>query len=717
MRIDHHAYQRATRVAGVGFLVQLGIGLTLLIFSLVGTEQVPQDTAFLFGSLYILLGLLVWLGLIVIFNQHKLERLEALEEDELAASRERPRDSESVFTAEEEMRVAARRLRLMHKWFMPATSLVLAAALSFLAWLMLRQLSAIAEGLAEYRWTVHIGWAVAICLAFSAVSFIVSRFVAGMAKQPAWQNLRGGAAYMVGNALVTLAIAVGIGFRFFENENVIRGVAYAIPIFMIVVAAEIVLNFILNLYRPRIPGETPRPAFDSKLLSLFSAPDSLVRSINEAVNYQFGFDITSSWGYQLLIRSVAWLGGLGALSLVVLNMIVIVEPYEQAVKLSRGRMVGDEAHGSGVMWKLPWPLQTAETYDVTRIRELHLTGKQVARLDTNLWTDDLGKEFDKPLEPFMVGRSQGPLSEYSAGVVDTPAMAQPPAPTEQISDRLSLVDAEIMISYRIKEDGGLLDYLDFSSDRFSRRDRLTGREVALRAIALREVTQGMADLTLDDVLAVRRLELPGMLRDRVQRAFDASRTGVQLVAVDLLLLRPAGDAAGGFEELNLGHQARQQHIANAEQRVVAGLAQLVGASNQVDAIVAGVTEYDALRDEFGAAAPETLARRVEVEQMLVRAGGRAGQTIVEAERDRWVRLLRARGDASRLHGQIGTYRAAPRLFRVRETMIVYANTLSPLQKYIFAIDPSRVSVDVDIKELNPLFNIGDAFDEESGRGP
>ena len=96
---------------------------------------------------------------------------------------------------------------------------------------------------------------------------------------------------------------------------------------MIVVAAEIVLNFVLNLYRPRIPGETPRPAFDSKLLSLFSAPDNLVRSINEAVNYQFGFDITSSWGYQLLMRSVAWLvGRRGRWRMVVLNMIVIVEP-------------------------------------------------------------------------------------------------------------------------------------------------------------------------------------------------------------------------------------------------------------------------------------------------------------------------------------------------------------------------------------------------------
>ena len=83
----------------------------------------------------------------------------------------------------------------------------------------------------------------------------------------------------------------------------------AIPIFMFAVAAEIVINFVLNLYRPRLHGESPRPAFDSKTLSMFASPDSLVRSINEAINYQFGFDITSSWGYQLFTPVCIWLLG------------------------------------------------------------------------------------------------------------------------------------------------------------------------------------------------------------------------------------------------------------------------------------------------------------------------------------------------------------------------------------------------------------------------
>ena len=164
---------------------------------------------------------------------------------------------------------------------------------------------------------------------------------------------------MVVNALVLLSVAVGIAFQFFENDGVLEGITWGLAIYMLLIAAEIVLNFVLNLYRPRRPGETPRPAFDSRILSLFAAPDSIVRSINEAVNYQFGFDITSSWGYQLLLRSFAWLLAFGLVVLIALSSVVVVEPGQQAVRLRGGRIVGSVYEGS-TMFKLPWPLETVE---------------------------------------------------------------------------------------------------------------------------------------------------------------------------------------------------------------------------------------------------------------------------------------------------------------------------------------------------------------------
>ncbi|MDY7108709.1 MAG: SPFH domain-containing protein [Planctomycetota bacterium] len=711
MRIDHHAYQRATRVAGVGFLVQLGIGLTLLVFALLA-----KDTPFLFGSLFVLLGLPVWLALIVIFNQHKLERLEALEEDELATTR--PETGSAFETGEEEIRVAARRLRLMHKWLMPILSLLVAAGLGVMAWLMLRYLSAVGAGEAEFLLTRHVGWAVAVCLAFSALSFIFSRFVAGMSKQTAWQNLRGGAAYMVGNSVVALAIAVGIGFRFFNKEGVITAIVWAIPIFMIVLAAEIVLNFILNLYRPRVPGEVPRPAFDSKVLSMFAAPDNLVKSINEAVNYQFGFDVTSSWGYQLLLRSFAWLLALGALVLIVLNMMVIVEPNQQAVKLARGEIVGDSAHGSGIMWKLPWPFQSAERYDVTKIRELPLTATQIRGLDQpRLWKDDLKQLFDTEPDPFIVSSFEVAVEDpevesalAQAGGEDEAALDEE---SRRVAGQVSLINAEIVLQYRIKPDGGLMDYLRFSSDTIARREALTTREKALRALALREASQYFARHSLDEVLAARRLEVSAALREQVQSAFDEHHTGIEVVAVSVPLVRPAGGAAAAFVELSISDQARQELIARAEQEVATTFAVLIGDPAMKEPVLEAIDEWQRRKEEFGLEAAETVAQRVKVEQMLVDSGGQVARLITESERDRWVRLMEARAEASRLRAQLISYRAAPRLYRQRETMNVYSNTLPELRKYILGIDPSRVSFDFELTELNPLLNVADALKSET----
>jgi len=702
MRIDHHAYQRATRVAGMGFMCQFAIGLVLLLFNF----AVGRDTALLYGAIFVLIGLLAWLGLLLLFNQHKLEQLEALEHEAIDARR----SAESVFEAtDDEARVAARRLRLMYRWLMPLTSLLLAAALGGLAWWMLRRLGAMSNDQADYHLTEHTGWAVAICLGFSALSFIVSRFVAGMAKQPAWQNLRGGAAYMVGNSLVTLAIAVGQGFRFFDNEKVREAIAYAIPVFMIVIAGEVVLNFILNLYRPRVAGELPRPAFDSKLLSLFSAPDNLVRSINEAVNYQFGFDIAGSWGYQLLLRSFARLLGVGAAVLLVLNMVVIVEPHEQAVKLSRGRIVDNKVYASGVTWKLPWPLQTAEKFDVARVRSLHLTSEQVTVADVQLWTDRLGHMFDAPLVPFIVGRSQ-----LTRGTGDDIRTA---GDSDRAAANLALMDIEVILLYRIREDGGLRDYLSFTSDLFVRRDNKTMREKALRSIALRETSQLLSGLSIDEVLGRERAELPARMAARIQAAFDANKTGIEVVAVNMPLMRPAGDEqAGAFEELSISREARLQYAEAARQLIVAGYAQLVGDPDRMAGILAGVEEWERRRDESGTDARETVEQRIRVEEMIVSGGGEAAQIIARAERDRWVRLIDARAEASRLRGQTSAYQAAPRLYRERERMNVIANTLGWTNKYILCVSPARVDFDMDLTELNTMLNIGDLVEDAGGDG-
>ena len=733
MRIDHHAYQRAASVAGVGFLLQALFGLTLLIFGLIG-----RDTPFVFASILVLLGLVVWAALFVLFLQHKQERLEALEEDELSAGRP---EVESVFErAEDEIRPAAKRLRRMYTLILPGASLLLIGLLVGIAIVLRGRLRGGMDDATvdTFSLTGHPGWAVAISLGFSAAAFIFSRFVAGMAKQRAWQNLRGGAAWMVGVSLVTLALAVGIAFRFFENAAVARGVAVAITIFMIVLAVEIAFNFILNLYRPRIPGEDPRPAFDSRLLSFFTAPDNIVRTINDAVNYQFGFDITSSWGYQLLLRSFTALIVTAIAVVAILNTIVVVEPNQQAVKLGFGKLLSTEPIQPGVTFKLPWPFQTAERFEVTTVRELSLTARQRVAPDVQLFTDDLSAEYDTLPDPFIVRASAmtAAVDAVAAETADDGSLINLDDDEErsdeeqQVIENRSLIDMELVMRYRIRPDGGLMDWLTFVPDSRRRRARMGEREATLKSMALQAISRELMQLSFDEVMTTRRAELPTRFRNAVQASVDARSAGVEVLGVDILMIRPPGETAAIFEEYAFARQNAAKTIAQRKQQVEVGYVERIGDRTVLDELLAAIDAFRAAESDLGdlesdpTTNPEALRVATELrdstqanaERILRSAGGEASQTIARAEADRLLQTVAARTQAMEVAGQALPYRAAPELYRQIETMRVYSEVLPSLRKYILTIDPSRVDVDFSFKTVDELLQIQDAIGDSGANG-
>jgi membrane protease subunit HflK len=556
------------------------------------------------------------------------------------------------------------------------------------------------QGGSDFLVTEHLGWAVAVCLAFAAICFIFSRFVAGMARQEAWQNIRGGAGYMVGNALILLAAAVGIIIRYFKPENteIMEAVAYVIPVFMLFLGFETGIHFVLNLYRPRIPGAEPRPAFDSRVLSLFAAPESIVRSLNEAVNYQFGFDITSSWGYRLLIRSFGWLLAFGALVLVLLNMMVVVEPYQQAIKLGGGAIVGG-VHGSGLMWKLPWPFQTAAVYDIDRIRRLNLTPHRIEEPAVQVWSQQI--KTDTALEPFIVGGGRETAAAEAGAAAGGDAGPPPQA------ELFSLVDAEISVEYRIKPDG-LLDFLAFSSPERRRGEKLDMQRSALRALALRVVTQHLSEIPLNEVIAERRGQLVGDLRRRIQAAWDAAGAGVDLVAVNVPMLRPAGKVGTYYEDYAIAREERREDIVKALQDEAVSFTTLIGDTDRVDEILTRIDEYNRLRRERGAEDPDVVALRVNIERMISESGGMLAQRIATAEADRWITLMDARADALRQQGKVQAFRTAPQLFMKREVAQVLKDMLPDRPKYVFVgVDPDRVNLKIQLEEAPSLFDFGD----------
>jgi regulator of protease activity HflC (stomatin/prohibitin superfamily) len=554
--------------------------------------------------------------------------------------------------------------------------------------------------------TDHIGWALAVSMGFALTSFIYSRFVAGMADVPSWTNLRGGSAWMVGNAIILVAISVGLLFRFFDNNEVIYSISWGIPIFMLAVSAEILINVVLNLYRPRIHGESPRPSFDSKSLSLFASPDSLFRSINDAINYQFGFDITSSWGYQLLLRSTAWLLGLGAVVLFAMSSLVVVEPTQQAVRIRQGEIVGGSVHDPGLMFKLPWPIEDAIIVETTRIRELPLTFTWKEDRPVILWTDDINKYSVTRPNPFIVNDKQGT--------------------TESVTDDLlSLVDVRAVLRYRVAEHG-VLDWLRFGSTEVDRRSRLTQREMALLAISQHALTNYLQKLQLDDVIGPNRADLSSRATAFVQEALDVQHSGVEVVSVDLPLVSPSGDAAASFEEFSVALQGEARLISAAQGQAQSLLTHTVGDPEMIDDVLQSVAKYIDARDTWDSirrdanSDPAIIAKAYEQVKatstasinMIERGNGSAAAKIRQARIDRWTTLMDTWAKASRVSGQTHAFRAAPELYMQRMYMSVLARKLPNIRKYVIGINPERLHLDVELRDINPLLNFADSLESD-----
>ncbi|MFM8784602.1 MAG: hypothetical protein ACKOFI_05500, partial [Phycisphaerales bacterium] len=123
MRPDQYAHQQATRVAGLGLIVLLAVGLVLLVMG-----RAVGSTALVHASALPFVGVLAWAILAVVGHQQRLAALESLEAEELRATR----GASTVFESERaaDAMVASRRLDWMLRVLVPAASLALAGALA-----------------------------------------------------------------------------------------------------------------------------------------------------------------------------------------------------------------------------------------------------------------------------------------------------------------------------------------------------------------------------------------------------------------------------------------------------------------------------------------------------------------------------------------------------------------------------------------------------------
>lgn len=705
MNADYITYRRATSVSLIGLTLQALMCITLLVYGYMMHEPYPADATTdvlraqaesriaigdlpaIAAAIMVGVGCLAWLALAITFDQHRRERIEALESATLG-----DQGVGSVFgqSSDQEFKPAARRLAAMHRVFLPIVSLVMAFGyIGFGVWRLL-----IGKDRLGFKVpTQHLEWGLAICVGLAVAGFFIARYVAGMSRQKVWANLRGGAAVAGGSAVTAFVIGVGHLVDLMGPDVVSRTLQVVVPGLMILLGGEVVLNFLLNLYRPRKAGETPRPAFDSGIMSLVAAPDSVIKSIGDAVSYQLGYDVKGNWFFQLVSRLVAPLVGVGLLVIWLLSAFAVVEPHQRGIVTRFGKLMREV--GPGLHMKWPWPVERVEV-PVYLQRDERGRMKEVARTATGIRVVQLGSTPSSKPGPVLW------TNEHGGGEVFEIVQPSRFGETAQAGGEVAQVAMECTLAYCV---GDVSKFEQFAPD--------VEREDIIRTVAQREVMRHMAHLSVDDVLGTDRVKLAAEIRSKIEAALAALNqdttgkslgAGVQVVSLTIGKLHPHKDVAPSYEKIVIAEQKRQERLEVANASKIKVLAQVSGSIERAEQIL---SEIEKLRKMEDSKAPreQVIEQEFKIQKMLEDGTGTAAANIANAASGRWSKHMGERGLASRYVGLNASYEASPAIFRASLYFEAWRDAMAGNLVYLTDDRVKDLRIEADLKEKDSTVNV------------
>ncbi|MHC4294141.1 MAG: SPFH domain-containing protein, partial [Planctomycetota bacterium] len=572
------ASRRGKNVALTGALGQLGFTAVMLIIWIWTGSLSAMSCMLLLVS-----GIPLWVMVTLMFYCRHLERREAVELEELIAQ---GATRGTIFETPdgEQLRPAAERIAFLDRWIVPVFTLLWAGGIVTVAVLLVRYL----------RWAPpaeidNTAQGILLTLVIGFGAFLFSRYATGMSRGPQWRLLRATGSYLLVNVLFMLAVLGALIGARQDNMKIDLLVAYAIAIVQFVVAAELLLNFILDLYRPRIPGRERRPSFDPRLFNLLAEPGRVGHSIAEALNYQFGFEVSRTWFYQLLSRAFIPLLIFAAAVLIAMSSIVIVREGEQYVVLHWGRADPDRLLlEPGLHFKWPFPVDTAKRFETQKVHEIllgvgeHRETTIVKGKELYLWTEEHGTHEELN---FLVA-----VPPRSMQVV-APGERLPPPPVNLIKLVVAVqyvIDNPCDFGYRYEDSAQLLE-----------------------CVAYREMSRYCASATLDSpvggehsdrpeaIMTYGRQRAAEELKRRIQTRADELALGVKVQYVGISAVHPPVEAAPAYQAVLEAERRMRLTRYEAEAEANRILVQVAGSPLAALKLALGINtleELEMLRD-------------------------------------------------------------------------------------------------------------------------
>lgn len=651
LRQDDTLYRRGTTAAVAGGVIQL------VLAALVGGIGLWTASPAVHAACWHLLGgLPIWIILALLMKQHRIERAETLAAEKIARADAR---SAELFgdQADELSRVRAR-LGHLYNWGMKIVSTITAVYLLSVSLATLyANRAAFVPGVDSDALPVVIRTDISAMVlmglfaSLGFVSFVSARWISGYVRVPEWSILRGGASYLMGSALIVGLLFLGALYTTITGQfAAFTWLLMTIPVLMGLVGIEILLMMLLGAYRPRRPGEIPRPAFDSRLLGALTAPESLGRIIADTVNYQFGFEISRSWFYQLLSRAVLPLLLFSTCVMLALSSIVIVEPHEAGI-ISRFGTVTREHVEPGMHFKMPWPIEDYVTYPVARVQEV--------TFGTILSGSD---------DPAILWSTDERLDNATSGYYLTPA--------SDGASGMSMVAVQLSLQYRVKD-----------MRQFLLSSRTPGR--LLYVVAEREATELLLSTPIETLLTDGRISTGEQALNRVRAAAEQLQMGVEVLDVSLVGVQPPrGSVTTAFHEQATAMQEAESAIEDARKFAVVTMTSVTGSTDHSLRLNGLLESIESKGRDLDTS--ENAALNAEVDELLWTSRGEVASSLAEARGYRWQRSIGEQAAASRYAGELEAFRRAPNYYRASRYLQAIANGLSERRKYVLAADSQGV---------------------------
>ncbi|MCO6435623.1 MAG: hypothetical protein J5J06_00870 [Phycisphaerae bacterium] len=683
--------RRPVNVAILGFLLQLGCFGTL-----VALATWSRSDAIWTASRFMLIGLPIWLVLFLFFKQLRRVNVEALETEELRRSQAEG-GVEAIFELDDEaLLIEQNRLRWIVRWLFPAASLVLAALLvggHFVGWSWDFESAFQTDGIGALHRTQEPTLVMWFFVGVGFLCFLYARYGLALSRLPQWRLLRAGAICMAGNALVCLSLAIVL----MASSTISWAeplLAYLLRLGLLLLGLEFLANFILDYYRPRSPDVIARPSFESRALGLVSEPGSLAKSIAEAINYQFGFEVSSTWFYQFLQR---WLFPIMVATCVVvlaLTSVVLVNAEEKAVVERFGRLRPQGAVlGPGLHFKWPYPIEIVYRAPAKKVSELVIGESLPNEKDDQgaiLWTKS--HEYIPELL-LLVG---SPPAEEGEVRTEEVGASEAASGTRSVPVHLLLVS--VPIEYRIKDiEAYLYNQLD--------------PQLLLENLAYQHITKFAASIDADQLMGPSRDEFNKLLHQQIQESLDALDAGIEIVFVGIRGAHPPAkqEVAKAYQASISAETAKGSmiHAAEAEERRI--LTSAAGSIVRARELDGAIQTLNRLRSTEKAGSEALSGAERTVTDLLMGApeedipppSGQVAQIVADARADASRAISDAASKVRLFNAEVAAYEAAPALYLQRRQLEALEE-LDLIRKYVIIGDTSNLIIEHDTAEQGAL---------------